>query len=132
VQGPIPKIHEDKVSTQIGKIKTNKATGPDSLPIDIIKLLNKREHTWMTACLKHVIRERIPPNWRESMITQIYKEKGDPLDCRNYREITLLSHCLKLLQRIFEQRIKELVTIKQNQYGFHKGKSTTELMFTVC
>ena len=57
------------------------------------------------------------------------QKKGDPLDCGNYRGIKLLSHCLKLLERTMEQRIKELVDIKENQYGFQKGKSTTEPMF---
>jgi len=33
------------------------------------------------------------------------------------------------LERIIERRIRVLVTIKQNQNGFHKGKSTTEPMF---
>jgi len=86
-------------------MKASKATGPDQLPIDIIKLLKERGTTWMTACLNNIIYERIPPDWRESTITPIYKQKGYPLDCRNYRGIKLLSHCLKLLERIIEQRI---------------------------
>jgi len=114
VQGPIPEIHEDEVNTQIGNMKANKATGPDQLPIDIIKLLKERGTIWMAACLNNIISEKIPPDWRESTITPIYKQKGDPLDCGNYRGIKLLSHCLKLLERIIEQRIRELVTIKQN------------------
>jgi len=71
VQGPIPKIHEDEVNTQIGKMKTNKATGPDQLPIDI-KLLIERGNTCMTACL-NIISEMIPPDWKENTITPIYK-----------------------------------------------------------
>ena len=81
VQGPIPRINEEEVNIQIGKMKPNKATGPDQLPIDIIKLLKERGNTWMTACLNNIISERIPPDWRESTITPIYKQKGDPLDC---------------------------------------------------
>ena len=50
VQGPVPKINEEEVNIQIGKMKPNKATGPDQLPIDIIKLLKERGNTWMTAC----------------------------------------------------------------------------------
>ena len=45
VQGPIPRINEEEVNIQIGKMKPNKATGPDQLPIDIIKLLKEREET---------------------------------------------------------------------------------------
>ena len=83
----------------------------------------------MAACLNNIISERIPSDWRESTITAMYKQKRDPLDCGNYRVIKLLSHCLKLLERIIEQRIGGSVTIKDNQYGFQKGKSTTQPMF---
>jgi len=85
VQGSIPEIHEDKVNTQIGNMKASKATGPDQLPIYIIKLLKERGTTWMTVCLNNIIYERIPPDWRESTVTPIYKQKGYPLDCGNYR-----------------------------------------------
>ena len=77
VQGPIPRINEEEVNIQIGKMKPNKATGPDQLPIGIIKLLKERGNTWMTACLNNIISERIPPDWRESTITPIYKQKGE-------------------------------------------------------
>jgi len=53
-------------------------------------------HCWITAVLREVQDEGIPEEWRRSKITPIYKQKGDPLDCGNYRGIKLLSHCLKL------------------------------------
>ena len=105
MQESIPEIYEDKVNTQIGNMKASKATGPDQLPIDIIKLLKEKGTTWMTACLDNIIYKRILPDWRESTGTPIYKQKGYPLDCGNYRGIKLLSHCLRLLERIIEQRI---------------------------
>ena len=129
VEGPINEISETEVKIQPEKMKAHKATGPDQLPIEVVKLLKKRGISWMTACLNNIISDRIPQEWRESVITPIYKEKGDPLECGDYRGIELLSHCLKLLERIIEQRIRGLVKIKENQYGFQKGKSTTEPMF---
>jgi len=68
----------------------------------------------ITACLNNIVSERILPNWREITITPIYRQKGDHLDCRNYWGIKLRSHCLKLLERVIDQRIWKLVTIKQN------------------
>jgi len=41
----------------------------------------------------------------------------------------LLSHSLKLRERIIESRLRDIVTIKKNQYRFQKGKSTTEPIF---
>ena len=128
-QGPIAEISSSEVKQQLERMKNNKATGPDELPIDLVKLLKENGINWMTECLNWIMDEGLPQEWRRSTITPIYKQKGDPLACGNYRGIKLLSHCLKLLERVIEARIREIVTIKANQYGFRKGKSTTEPMF---
>ena len=64
--------------------------------------------------------------WRKSKITPLYKQKGNPLDCSNYRGIKLLSHCLKLWERVIEARLRDMAKISNRLYGFQKGKSTTQ------
>ena len=71
----------------------------------------------------------IPPEWRKSKIKPLYKQKGDPLNCSNYRGIKLLSHCLKLWERVIEARLRDMTKISNRLYGFQKGKSTTQPMF---
>jgi len=73
--------------------------------------------------------ECTPEEWRRSKITPIYKQKGDSLDCGNFRGIKLLTHCLKLWERRVENRIRGLVKISDRQYGFQPGKSTVQPMF---
>jgi hypothetical protein len=75
------------------------------------------------------MRRGIPNEWRKSKIVPLYKQKGDPLSCGNYRGIKLLSNSLKLYERVIESTLREVVKIKDNQYGFQRGKSTTEPMF---
>jgi len=75
------------------------------------------------------VQEGIPNVWRHSTITPLYKQKGDPLNCNNYRGIKLLSHTLKLWERVIESRLREIVKISERQYGFQKGKSTIQPMF---
>ena len=36
--------------------------------------------------------EKIPEEWRDSVIVQICKEKGDIEYCGNYRGITVITH----------------------------------------
>jgi len=84
---------------------------------------------WITSCLRDIQINGIPQEWRRSKLTPIFKQKGDPLSCGNYRGIKLLCHSLKLWERIVEARIREMVKIRDNQYGFQKGKSTMEPMF---
>lgn len=62
----------------------------------------------------------IPAVWRKSRITPLYKQKGDSLNCSNYKGIKLLSQCLKLWERIIESRLRDIVEISKRQYGFQK------------
>ena len=44
----------------IFRMKNNKSTGPDELPIDLIKLLKERGINWMTLCPREIMRNCIP------------------------------------------------------------------------
>ena len=83
----------------------------------------------MTTMLKEVQKKGIQEIWIHSSITPLFKQKRDSLNCNNYRGIKLLSHLLKLWERVIEHRLREIVTISERQYGFQKGKSTTQPMF---
>ena len=51
--------------------------------------------------------------------------------CGNYRGIKLISHTMKLWERVVEVRLRGEVMICEQQYGFMSGKSTTDAMFTL-
>ena len=57
--------------------------------------------------------ESIPNEWENSKTVSIYKQKVDPLDCRNYWGIKLLEHLSKVIKRILEQRLKKLINIDE-------------------
>ena len=46
-----------------------------------------------------VITSGIPPSWRLSELTPLFKGKGSILECSNYRGKKLVSHTLKILDR---------------------------------
>ena len=56
----------------------------------------------------------------------INKGKGDPMGCGSYRGIKLLEHAMKVVERIFEYRIRQQIEIDDMQFGFMKGKGTTD------
>ena len=64
-----------------------------------------------------------------TVLVPIFKNKGDVHSCGNYRGIKLLSHTMKVWERIVEARLRGEVTICEQQYGFMPGKSTTDAMF---
>ena len=60
----------------------------------------------------------------------IYKQKGDALECGNYRGIKLLEIALKVCERAIERRIREIVHIhSSHQFGFMPGRGTIDPIF---
>ncbi|KAK3518554.1 hypothetical protein QTP70_001596 [Hemibagrus guttatus] len=75
--------------------------------------------------------ERMPEEWRRSVLVPIFKNKGDVQSCSNYRGIKLMSHTMKLWERVVEARLKKVVEICEQQYGFMPRKSTTDAIFAL-
>jgi len=48
------------------------------------------------------------------------------MECGSYRGIKLLEHAMKVVERIFEHRIRQQIVIDDMQFGFMKGKGTTD------
>ncbi|VFQ62096.1 unnamed protein product [Cuscuta campestris] len=69
--------------------------------------------------------------WRESLLVPLFKGKGDIQSCENYRGIKLLSHTMKVWERVIEYRVRKGVCISENQFGFMPGRSTTEAIHLV-
>ena len=51
------------------------------------------------------------------------------MECGSYRGIKLLEHAMKVAERIFEHRIRQQIEIDDMQFGFVKGKGTTDAIF---
>ena len=75
--------------------------------------------------------ERMPEEWRRSVLMPIYKNKGDAQCCGNYRGIKLISHTMKVWERIFETKLRDRVEISKQQYRFMPGKENTDAMFAL-
>jgi len=53
------------------------------------------------------------------------------VECGSYRGIKLLEHAIKVVERIFEHRIRQQIEIDDMhmQFEFMKGKGTTDAIF---
>ena len=69
--------------------------------------------------------------WTRSVLVSIFKNKSDVQSCSNYRGIKLISHTMKLWERVVEARLRHEVMISEQQYGFMSRKSTTDAMFAL-
>ena len=72
--------------------------------------------------------EQMPDQWEKGEIVPIYKQKGDPLECGNFRGIKLLEHGMKML---LERSLRKLITVHNMQFGFSSGKGTTDAVFII-
>jgi len=71
----------------------------------------------------------IPEDWKSSVVLPVYKGKGDPMECGSYKGIKLLEHAMKVVERVFEYRIRQQIEIDDMQFGFMKAKGTTDAIF---
>ena len=76
---------------------------------------------------------KVPGNWRTALNVPMCKIERDEQDSWKYRGITLMSHFMKLLERIQYERLHQTVEYElgDEQQGFRKGRGTTDGMFSL-
>ncbi|KAK3570391.1 hypothetical protein QTP86_019262 [Hemibagrus guttatus] len=93
-------------------MKSGKAVGPDDIPVEVWKCLGEAAVEFLTSLFNRVLEsERMPEEWRRSVLVPIFKNKGDVQSCSNYRGIKLMSHTMKLWERVVEARLRKVVEI---------------------
>src|SRR4051812_42115154 len=121
-----------EVRLAIDKAKIGKAAGPSGVAADMLKAAEEAAVKWVTDICNEVVRSGVvPADWRRSWMVNVYKGKGNALECSSYRGIKLLDHVLKVLERVLEARLRKTVKIDDMQFGFSPGKGTTDAIFIV-
>ncbi|VDP14075.1 unnamed protein product [Heligmosomoides polygyrus] len=129
-EGPILSWAQEEVRSAIEKMKLGKAAGPDGVPVEAWKVLGNCGVNWLTQFFNRVtIEGKMPDDWRNSIIVPLFKHKGDASECSNYRGIELISHTMKDYERLVDSRLREMVTISQEQWGFMPERFTTDAIF---
>ena len=108
----VEQISKEEVRENMKRMKNGKAVCPNDIPVEVES-------------------ERMPEEWRDSILIPIFKNKGDVNSCSNYRRIKLISHSMKLWERVIEIRLRSELTFSEQQYGFMPGKSTTDALFAL-
>ncbi|KAK3550918.1 hypothetical protein QTP70_008728 [Hemibagrus guttatus] len=132
VEQKVDKIRKDEVRKALKRMKSGKAVGPDDIPVEVWKCLGEAAVEFLASLSNRVLEsERMPEEWRRSVLVPIFKNKGDVQSCSNYRGIKLMSHTMKLWERVVEARLRKVVEICEQQYGFMPRKSTTDAIFAL-
>ena len=113
-------------------MKTEKTLGPDNIPIKVWRYLEDVAIVWLTKLFNNIFRSNKMPNeWRRSILVLIFKNKGDIQSCTNYRGIKLMSHTMKFWERVIEHRLRKMIIVSKNQFDFIPGRSTIEAIFLI-
>ena len=129
-EGAVELVSAEEVKCALRKMKSGKAVGPDQIPVEVWKMVGEKATVWLQRLFNKMLSgEQMPREWRESWVVPLYKGKGDVQECKNYRGIKLLSHTMKLWERIVEARLRRQTEVKEIQFGFMPGKSTAEPIF---
>ena len=79
----------------------------------------------MINLCQHVLHgKRMPGKCQTSVLVPIFKAKGNVKNCNAYRKEKLLERAIKIVDRVPERRIRELVCVDAMQFCFMPGRGT--------
>ena len=80
--GVSKQVSRSEAVQELKRMKVGKAVGLDEIPVEAWLILEEEGVDKLTELMNGIWRaEIIPVEWRESIITPLYKEKGDIQDC---------------------------------------------------
>ena len=88
----------------------------------------------ITVFVNRMIQECEFPNpLKYARVTPIYKKK-DPLDCQNYRPVSILPTVSKIFERSLEEQLSQYFENLFNPYlsAFRKGYSCQSVLLSIC
>ena len=103
-------ITDTEMQIRMKGMKKGRTPGIDEMRVEMVMEAGDSGISWTKMLLNTCMRQgKVPEEWRTGLIVPIWKKKGDVQDPWKYRGITLLSHIMKLLERILDVRIRKKV-----------------------
>ncbi len=142
-KGPSPHPTMDKIQFRtpgvaklLRNLDVNKATGPDKIPIRVLKEAAEPIAPVLTTIMSQSYHLGVlPDDWHTANISAIFK-KGDKSEAANYRPVSLTSVICKLMEHIIFKAIMDHndsnSILSQFQHGFRSEHSCeTQLINTM-
>jgi hypothetical protein len=112
-----------------------KAPGSDGIVNEVWKNLSTENRLGLLDCINDVWRkETLPAIWSEVIVVPIYK-KGSHSDPQNFRPISLVNTCLKLITSLMTIRLDKWCSdnkvISEYQAAYKKGTGCDDHVFTL-
>ena len=91
----------------------NKASGSDGFPVELFQILKDDAVKMLHLICQQIWKtQQWPRGWKRSVFIPI-PMKGSTKECSNYRTIALISHTSKVMLKILQARLQQLVNCEQ-------------------
>ena len=119
-----PDILECEVKWALGIITTNKASGSDGTPAELLQILKDDAVKVLHSMCQQIWKiQQWPQDWKSSVFILIPK-KGNAKEFSNYSTTALISHTSKIMLKILQARLQQYMNceLPDVQAGFRKGR----------
>ena len=129
------RFSQDNIAKIIQNLDPNKAHGHDNISIRKLKICGSSIYKPLEMIFKQCIETGFfPSEWKKASIVPIHK-KGDKQTLENYRPVSLLHICGKILERLmFNEMFNFFIEnklISSNQSGFKPGDSCINQLLSI-
>ena len=120
----------------IMEFNVNKSNGPNSIPTEMLHLIkgliaDPLSHVINLSFSEGIYLERL----KISKTVPFFKNKGNNMECENYRPISLLSNINKIVEKLMHERIYAFLNsfdcIYEHQFGFRNKHSTNHALVSL-
>ena len=128
----IPKM----VKKVITNLDSSKVSGPDCLPVVVLKNCEPELSYILAELLNMCLKEScIPDSWKVPWGVPVFKNVGERVTAKNYRPVSLLSVVRKFFEKLVSNRIADHLEnsglFSDFRYGFRSSRSTASLLTVV-
>ena len=123
---------EDEIIEAMDHIKKNKAGSSNGILPEMVKACGANILEYIQDLFGTVWHEGVPQERKDALLIPIPK-KGDLSQCDNWRGISLLDVFGKVLAKVIQMRLQEVVeeVIPDSQCGFRPGRGCVDMIFCV-
>lgn len=125
-QDNIEYVSPNEVRRAVLRLPAKKAPGVDNISNMELKQLPYKGLVALARLFNGVLRSHhFPELWKLGKVIMLPKPGKDRRQPGSYRPITLLPHIAKLFERLLLRRLSPHLKLRDEQYGFRAGHSTT-------
>lgn len=127
-------ITTEEIIEAINQLGVKKSPGIDGIGSEFYKVLKEKISPILKEIYEEVFKnERVHPRMGLGLMKIIYKKKGDKMELKNYRPITMLNTDLKILAKVLANRLKNVMPkiIETNQAYGVKGRDIADITSSI-